>query len=1094
MRKISRILFLAFIVMLIISTVSTSVNAWYGKEAQNDSDIHLLSSTDEGVTFEVHLSSDQLTEEIIIIDGKKFIKLSVPDWPQISKEGNPSLPIIVENIGVPFGVEFEVSVSPGKKLTKILSYPILPVETQFIDWGEQETSEENLHPSTQSYKTVANEEVYGMNQTFPGTLAEITNVGILRHQRIVGMSVYPVQYIPTTGELITYETLNITIKFSRHRSTTLEQFASFSAVFEDIFQDSLLNYETAKEWRLATSILTADQNDRALDWTPPDPGWRVQVQEEGFYKIEYDELFLAGLPVDTLNPQTLQLFHQGSEIAIQVQGELDGSFDTNDYILFFGQAINSKYTANNVYWLTFGKTTEVLRFQTRDAIPGTAETPLFYMENKHIEENKNYLSSAPGDEFLERWLWDYVYAKNSEPASISYTFTFTNIFPLISKFEISLLGFTSHPINPDHHVEVYIGDALIGDVWWDGFSWNTFELLFDKNILVPGENTITIKCPNDTGVTYDVVYIDWFRLDFSNNFIAVDNQLEFSYEETGSWKFQLAGFTTNEINVFDVTNPNTIEQLTGFSINSEESGYSVEFEDTVNDSKKYWAMTDAKMMTVQQIEQDMPSNLQSSTNGAEYIIITHGDFSSQAQTLKSFREGQGLMSDWVDVQDIYDEFNYGIVDVHAIRNFLAYTIENWDPYPSYVVLLGDGHYNPKGYNPGLYDIWQESFIPPYLAPVDPIILETAADNRFVTLVGDDNLPDMILGRLAVNNTKEADAVVEKIISYETTPMPGDWREEILAVTDNPDSAGNFYLISDNLLECCLPEPLNAEKVYYQNTHLTKDAARLAIQEGINEGKLIVNYIGHATTPQWASEGLFKVADIENLFNGHHLPIMLPMTCMDGYFIYPGSSNQAINPSLSESITRVADNGAIASWSPTGWGNVSGHDILNRGFFNALFQSGDGMLTLGMAAQAGKIELFSTGANQDLMDTYLLFGDPATRIAFNFTAINDNYVVEEDNILEVSGGNPGKRGVLINDIHPQNLPLTSFLREGVTNGELDFQSDGSFTYTPKPNYFGTDSFTYFASDGAEDSNIAVVKITIEAVDEMIFLPLIQNQGD
>jgi hypothetical protein len=1094
MRNIPRVLLLSLLVVLLISTNGTSANAQFSDGVQNDKNIHLLSSTNDGVTFEVNLSSDQLIEEIIEIEGKNFVNLTIPGESQTSQEGEPALPFFIENLAVPFGVEFEVSVFPGKKLIKVLAYPVLPVRTQVVDWGEYETREINTYPSTLSYKTVLNKDVYGMDQAFPGTLAEIANDGIFRTQRILGVGIYPVQYIPKTGELIIFETLKVTVKFIGMWSTPTESFSSDSFVFEDLMQGNLLNYESATKWRQEPSELNLQSNDMGFIWTPPDPGWRVQVQEEGFYKINYDELNSAGLPVDTLNPQTLQLFYQGDEVAIQVQGEGDGSFDTNDYILFYGQKIDSKYTADNVYWLTFGKTTEVLRFQTRDVTPGTAETPLFYNAKYHIEENLNYLNIAPGPEDFERWLWDYVYAKNSEPETVSYAFTLSNPYPSPATLEVSLLGFTSHTINPDHHVKVYIGDSFVGEVYWDGRSWNMIDLPIEGNLLVNGENTITIECSNDTGVTYDVVYIDWIGLGFSKYFIALDNQLEFSYEEAGTWKFQIEGFTSNDINVYDLTNPNTIEQLTGFSINSKESGYSVEFEDDVSESKKYWAMTDARMMTVQEIEQDIPSNIQSSINGAEYLIITHGDFSSQAQTLKSFRDGQGLVSDWVDVQDIYDEFNYGIVDVVAIRNFLAHTIENWDIYPSYVVLLGDGHYNPKGYNPGLYDIWQKSYIPPYLAPVDPTILETAADNRYVTLVGDDILPDMMLGRLPVNNIDEANALVEKIITYETNSPTGEWRNQIMAVTDNPDNAGNFYLISDNLLDCCLPEPFIAEKVYFQNTHLIKDATRLAIQDGINAGKLIVNYIGHATTPQWASEGLFKVADIGNLINGDKMPIMLPMTCMDGYFIYPGSSNQGINPSLGESITRVPDKGAIASWSPTGWGNVSGHDILNRGFFNALFQSGDGFLTLGMATQAGKIDLFSTGTNQDLMDTYLLFGDPATRIAFDFTAVNDDYLVEEDNILDISGGEVGKRGVLINDIHPQNLPISAVLVEDVTNGQLDFQSDGSFTYTPTPNYFGTDSFTYYASDGENISNIAIVEITVSAVDEKIFLPLIQNRDD
>jgi hypothetical protein len=104
------------------------------------------------------------------------------------------------------------------------------------------------------------------------------------------------------------------------------------------------------------------------------------------------------------------------------------------------------------------------------------------------------------------------------------------------------------------------------------------------------------------------------------------------------------------------------------------------------------------------------------------------------------------------------------------------------------------------------------------------------------------------------------------------------------------------------------------------------------------------------------------------------------------------------------------------------------------------------------------------------------------------------MVEEDNILAVAGGESGKRGVLVNDIHPQNLPLTAILVDNVSNGQLDFHSDGSFTYTPNPNYFGTDSFTYYASDGEDISNIAVVEITLSAVDEKIYLPVILNRDD
>ena len=115
-----------------------------------------------------------------------------------------------------------------------------------------------------------------------------------------------------------------------------------------------------------------------------------------------------------------------------------------------------------------------------------------------------------------------------------------------------------------------------------------------------------------------------------------------------------------------------------------------------------------------------------------------------------------------------------------------------------------------------------SYIPPYLAPVDPWIGETAADNRYVTLVGADTLPDMMLGRLSVNSAAEASAFVNKIVAYEQNPVPGDWQQQVLAVADNADSAGDFAQMSDDLLACCLPAPYQdqAEKVYYGVTHTT----------------------------------------------------------------------------------------------------------------------------------------------------------------------------------------------------------------------------------------------------------------------------------
>lgn len=95
------------------------------------------------------------------------------------------------------------------------------------------------------------------------------------------------------------------------------------------------------------------------------------------------------------------------------------------------------------------------------------------------------------------------------------------------------------------------------------------------------------------------------------------------------------------------------------------------------------------------------------------------------------------------------------------------------------------------------------------------------------------------------------------------------------------------------------------------------------------------------------------------------------------------------------------------------------------------------------------------------------------------ANDDAYATDEDTPLSVTGG-----GVLDNDADIDADPLTAVLVSGPANGMLTLNTDGSFTYTPNPDFSGTDSFTYKAYDGSLDSNIATVTITVNPVPDGI----------
>jgi hypothetical protein len=118
-----------------------------------------------------------------------------------------------------------------------------------------------------------------------------------------------------------------------------------------------------------------------------------------------------------------------------------------------------------------------------------------------------------------------------------------------------------------------------------------------------------------------------------------------------------------------------------------------------------------------------------------------------------------------------------------------------------------------------------------------------------------------------------------------------------------------------------------------------------------------------------------VRDLDQLrVNGGRYPVMLGMTCLDGYFHYPGIA------SFAEANVRLPGRGAVASWSPSGLGIAAGHDALLAGFFDALTRRVGG--GIGADAFAGKqyLWLHGGGLNLDLIDTFNLFGDPAMPLA------------------------------------------------------------------------------------------------------------------
>ncbi len=955
-----RPLSLVLLALLMLGNVPATTGGDVGFPRAGDAPTGLTLIESDGRHIILEWTAPPYQVSVVEVEGQTFQRLSIPPCPPAGRPGEPELPSCTAILGIPPDASLSLRLLEAESLSLPGKWLLLPLPEPAVEEKVPWTGPESVRMVGERYPLGP---AYQNDAPFPSQPAALGEPAFLRHQRLVPVSFFPFQYFPQSGRLLYFPRLRLEIAFGESHEGMGE--VAEPPDFERLLAYTLFNYTQARHFRRTASM------PLNLPPVPPNPGWRIPISQEGLYRLTYPRLQEAGLPVESLDPRTLRLFRYGEEVAIRVLGEEDGRFDPQDTILFYGRPLSyNRYTDAEVYWLTYGGEPG-RRMAWRDGTPGGGTVPTSFSAVERLEENLLYYPTMPWRSDHDHWFWNYTYP---EGGIFAQTYSFP-AHPLAGETYIATLRVHLHGgnrddyVNPDHHIRIFLNDMSLGDLWWDGRVELTPTWAFSSTLLQPSGNTVRIEAPGDTGAVADWVVYDWLELEERRRFVAEEDRL--SWEgPAGAWEYHLTNFVQPEIFLLDITEADDPVEIVSATVIPAGSTYSLHFADAATRTTRYLAMSGGQVPEPASIEPAAPADLRNPSNGADYIVITHGDFYTQAQTLASFRAAQGLRARVVDVQDAYDLFAYGRRTPEALHDFLAYAYENWlPPAPSYAVLLGDGHFDPKdhrGY--GLRE-----YILPYLAFVDPWMGETAADNRYVCLSGEDLLPDMHLGRLPANTPAEAQVLVNKVIAYESTSPPGDWRRQGLFVADNPDQAGNFPGLSDALIANFYPPPYQAQKVYlgvtcaYQNP---STECRNQILSAINEGRLLVNYIGHGGVWLWANERLLD--NFAQLSNAPYLPVVLAMTCYEGMYHWT-----FLNPnyfSLAETFLRAEGRGWAASWSPTGLGVATGHHYLNEGFFQAVFLEDE--RRLGSATLAGKLRLWQAGAWRELLDTYLLLGDPA----------------------------------------------------------------------------------------------------------------------
>lgn len=709
---------------------------------------------------------------------------------------------------------------------------------------------------------------------------------------------------------------------------------------------------------------------------------KVIVTEGGIQRVTGAKLTQAGL--DVSNGSRLRVYHNGVEIAAHVKS---GALGANDELRFYAPREHNRWNASDVYWVVVEAGTGQ-RMTSRSAATCTVTPRNTAFERGTWRESSLYDPTTAGVDGDHWYAADLKTAPDQPAASLEVTLP-TGL-PLTSgTTTLTVAGSAYTP--GTHNLRVAMGSISATSTWEEIGPWEReFTLPANtRNVVV---SAIPGTAPDGLQPDY-ITYQRPVRLDFGqqsgHTFVGINATACYRLSNTQAGRV-----------LYDINDPQapTIISLPG--------GTTVTFQETVQ--RHEYLLTGTGSLHVPEVVAHTPSNLSSPLN-ADVLYIAPQAFHTALAPLISQREAQGHTVRIIDIDAIYDSWSFGHVAPDAIRDFLRHAAATWSRKPVAVTLVGDGTRDPFDYTNSNRDGQNNhvNLIPPYLAMVDPWLGETACDTCYVQLDGDnplnDPLPDLAIGRLPVKSVDELTTVVTKLVDYETKPVDPAVGSRNVYIADNAyqvdgreDGAGDFAAFSDASADV-QPDGVEVTRIYYDpwqkdengnpinepwresNAQVAYDRTLTTLQNGAG----IINYAGHSNVFQWAVTGppapdgkqhLLSLYDPDKLANTNNLSIVLSMTCLTSAFQTPALSGTTID----ERWLLVPNGGAVAVWGPTGNGVAYGHDALQQGFYEKLWNGPSMQSTLGELVTAGYLKLHANETCcQEALRTFVLLGDPLT---------------------------------------------------------------------------------------------------------------------
>lgn len=687
--------------------------------------------------------------------------------------------------------------------------------------------------------------------------------------------------------------------------------------------------------------------------------FKIKIAQTGIYHLDSATMASAGIPVGSIDPRQFQLFHNGTQQSIFIQGESDGVMNASDFLEFYGEKndgrmdtllyVNTPYLPNPyyslvndtaVYFLTWNSSLANQRMQVETDTAASAYSPSPYFIHEKVQPlAANYYdgeTDAVGGTDA-RYTRAEGYFDNqvfNMGGSATYTMTTPKIYaggP--SAYLRAIVVGASKVVTtlaPDHHLQIELNGNLRVDTLFRGYESNRFVQNIPLSMLNdPGSNTFYFHSIADPGFTSNRTVLASLLLKYPHTYdLEGANKFYMWVPDNGSMPkafLNISNFAgSGTVHVYDLSNGKRIE------VNQVGGNYRVLVPN--GGEKKCFITNDASAIPVSNIAPVTSTgyftDYISTSPDSAYVIVTHPKLSATSTAYATYRSLSGFQVMTVDINQLYDQYIYGIVKHPlSIRRFIDQLIDaHPTALPKDLFLLGKS----------IHQVDCRTDAANYASCLVPSFGNPSSDHLFTAgLNGTVLVPAVPTGRLAAKNDADVNIYLNKVQQYESAPVD-DWMKRVLhfggGSSLSEQTTFRAYLdgykntIQDTLFGGTVSSFFKTSSAPIEIN--TSDTLR----DLINSGVALMTFFGHAS-----GSGFDQSIDDVNTYNplpGHY-PFLLANSCYAGDLHSPDYTSSGSSLSSSETFVLTDNRGVIGYLGSVSLGVPYALNTFSTAFYNEL---------------------------------------------------------------------------------------------------------------------------------------------------------------